>query len=79
MRKLARLKLHLVEVSLDMLQLIWEEPLAQELRHSSTDELLAKYLQSMSDFTAIGLVTDLEALGPTWAVMLLGGAVMLPL
>lgn len=69
MRKLARLKLNLVEVSLDMLQLIWEEPLEQELRHSSTDELLAKYLQSMSDFTAIGLVTDLESLRPTWAVM----------
>ncbi|KAM7074050.1 cilia- and flagella-associated protein 46 isoform 1-T1 [Molossus nigricans] len=55
MRKLARLKLNLVEVSLDMMQLIWEEDLEQELRHSSTDKLLARYLQSTSDFTAVGL------------------------
>ncbi|XP_016061813.1 PREDICTED: cilia- and flagella-associated protein 46 [Miniopterus natalensis] len=55
MRKLARLKLSLVEVSLDMLQLSWEEPQERELRQDSMGKLLADYLQSMSDFTATGL------------------------
>ncbi|KAF6107967.1 cilia and flagella associated protein 46 [Phyllostomus discolor] len=51
MRKLARLKLTLVEVSLDTLQLVPERPLEQ----GSLDKLLADYLHSSSDYTATGL------------------------
>uniref|UniRef100_I3N1T0 Cilia and flagella associated protein 46 n=1 Tax=Ictidomys tridecemlineatus TaxID=43179 RepID=I3N1T0_ICTTR len=55
MRKLARHKLSLVEVSLDMLQLMWEEGLEQ-LEPRSLEKLLETYLQSTSDYTS----TDLQ-------------------
>ncbi|ELK36789.1 hypothetical protein MDA_GLEAN10021259 [Myotis davidii] len=54
-RKLAHLRLNLVEVYLDMFQLIWEEPLERELRQDSMEKLLADYLQSVSDLTTTGL------------------------
>ncbi|XP_059517976.1 cilia- and flagella-associated protein 46 [Myotis daubentonii] len=54
-RKLAHLKLDLVDVYLDMFQLIWEEPLEHELRQDSMEKLLADYLQSVSDLTTTGL------------------------
>lgn len=59
MRKLARLKLTLVEVALDTLQLVREQPLEQ----GSLDKLLADYLHSSSDYTATGLVTRRAGLG----------------
>lgn len=55
-RKLAHLKLDLVDVYLDLFQLIWEEPLERELRQDSMEKLLADYLRSVSDLTATGLV-----------------------
>lgn len=55
-RKLAHLKLNLVDVYLDMFQLIWEEPLERELRQDSMEKLLADYLRSVSDLTPTGLV-----------------------
>ncbi|KAM5140139.1 cilia- and flagella-associated protein 46 [Callospermophilus lateralis] len=54
MRKLARHKLSLVEVSLDMLQLMWEEGL-ERLEPQSPEKLLETYLQSTSDYTSTGL------------------------
>lgn len=63
-RKLAHLKLDLVDVYLDMFQLIWEEPLEREMRQDSMEKLLADYLQSVSDFTATGLVRTRRRLGP---------------
>lgn len=56
-RRLAHLKLSLVEVCLDMLQLMWEETLERQLEQRSVDKLLADYLQSPSDYTSVGLVT----------------------
>lgn len=64
MRKLAHLRLHLAEVSLDMLQLMWAEALARQLEQSSVDKLLADYLQSTRDYTSVGLVTVPKT---TWA------------
>ncbi|KAM5241604.1 cilia- and flagella-associated protein 46 isoform 3-T3 [Hipposideros larvatus] len=55
MRKLAHVKLSLVEVCLDTAQLAWQESLEQRLEQSSADKLLAAYLQSMSDYTPLGL------------------------
>ncbi|KAF6317002.1 cilia and flagella associated protein 46 [Rhinolophus ferrumequinum] len=55
MRKLAHVKLSLVEVCLDTLQLTWQESLKQQLEQSSADKLLAAYLQSTSDYTPLGL------------------------
>nr|XP_023417215.1 cilia- and flagella-associated protein 46 isoform X2 [Cavia porcellus] len=55
MRRLARLKLGLVETCLDMLQLIWEQALEQRLEQGSLERLLAYYLHSTSDYTAIQL------------------------
>lgn len=63
MRRLAQLRLHLVQVSLDLQQLVWEEALARELEQSSMEKLLADYLQSASDNTSVGLVTVPEARG----------------
>lgn len=60
-RKLAHLKLNLVDVYLDMFQLIWEEPLEHELRQDSMEKLLADYLQSVSDLTTTGLVMTAAA------------------
>ncbi|XP_070288236.1 cilia- and flagella-associated protein 46 isoform X2 [Myotis yumanensis] len=54
-RKLAHLKLNLVDVYLDMFQRVWEEPLERELRQDSMEKLLADYLQSVSDLTTSGL------------------------
>lgn len=56
MRKLAHVKLSLVEVCLDTAQLTWQESLEQRLEQSSADKLLAAYLHSMSDYTPLGLV-----------------------
>ncbi|KAM8780319.1 LOW QUALITY PROTEIN: cilia- and flagella-associated protein 46 [Rhynchonycteris naso] len=55
MRKLAHLKLNLVEMCLDMLQLVWEEPPEGQLQQDSADKLLADYLQSLSEYTSVGL------------------------
>ncbi|XP_059947631.1 cilia- and flagella-associated protein 46 [Mesoplodon densirostris] len=55
MRRLAHLKLSLVEVCLDTLQLMWEETLERQLEQGSVDKLLADYLQSPSDYTCVGL------------------------
>uniref|UniRef100_A0A2K5ZBY5 Cilia and flagella associated protein 46 n=1 Tax=Mandrillus leucophaeus TaxID=9568 RepID=A0A2K5ZBY5_MANLE len=55
MRKLARLKLSLVEMALDMLQFIWEEARGQQSGQGSLEKLLADYLQNTSDCTSIGL------------------------
>ncbi|KAK2099302.1 hypothetical protein P7K49_024753 [Saguinus oedipus] len=56
MRKLARLKLGLVEMALGMLQFIWEEAHGQQSEQGSLEKLLAEYLQNTSDYTSIGLV-----------------------
>lgn len=57
MRKLARLKLSLVEACLDTLQLAWQDSLERLREQDSLDKLLADYLQSISDYTPVGLVT----------------------
>lgn len=64
MRKLAQVKLSLVEVCLDTLQLTWQESLKQQLEQSSADKLLAAYLQSTSDYTPLGLVISGTRTGP---------------
>lgn len=56
MRRLASLKLRLVEVSLDMLQLTWEKALERQLEQGSLDKLLADYLHCDGDYTCIDLV-----------------------
>ncbi|OWK07624.1 hypothetical protein Celaphus_00008804 [Cervus elaphus hippelaphus] len=55
MRKLRYLKLSLVEGCLDTLQLTWEDARRRQLEQSSTDKLLSDFLQSPSDYTAVGL------------------------
>nr|XP_058910979.1 cilia- and flagella-associated protein 46 [Kogia breviceps] len=55
MRRLAHLKLSLVEVSLDALQLMWGETLEQRLARGSVDKLLADCLQSPGDYACVGL------------------------
>ncbi|XP_007935070.1 cilia- and flagella-associated protein 46 [Orycteropus afer afer] len=55
MRRLATLKLHLAEVSLDMLQLLWEETLEQHLEQGSMGKLLQEYLQDTRDYSCVGL------------------------
>lgn len=64
MRKLAHVKLSLVEVCLDTLQLTWQESLKRQLEQSSADKLLAAYLQSTSDYTPLGLVISGMRTGP---------------
>ncbi|XP_045438178.1 cilia- and flagella-associated protein 46 [Pipistrellus kuhlii] len=54
-RRLAHLKLKLVDVYLDMFQFLWEEPLEHDLRQDSMEKLLADYLRSVSDLSATGL------------------------
>ncbi|XP_047559332.1 cilia- and flagella-associated protein 46 isoform X1 [Lutra lutra] len=54
-RKLAGLRLHLAEASLDLLQLTWAEAQARRLGQGSADRLLADYLQSLSDVTSVDL------------------------
>ncbi|XP_058291853.1 cilia- and flagella-associated protein 46 isoform X5 [Hylobates moloch] len=56
MRKLAHLKLGLVEMALDMLRFIWEEAHGQQSEQGSLEKLLADYLQNTSDYTSVGLV-----------------------
>lgn len=56
-RRLAQLRLHLAEVSLDLLELIWAEALARQFEQSPVEKLLLSYLQSVSDHTSVGLVT----------------------
>lgn len=63
-RKLAGLRLRLAEASLDLLQLTWAEAQARRLEQGSADQLLADYLQSLSDSTSVGLVTGPRASGP---------------
>uniref|UniRef100_G1QN87 Cilia and flagella associated protein 46 n=1 Tax=Nomascus leucogenys TaxID=61853 RepID=G1QN87_NOMLE len=55
MRKLAHLKLGLVEMALDMLRFIWEEARGQQSEQGSLEKLLADYLQNTSDYTSVGL------------------------
>ncbi|XP_045665368.1 cilia- and flagella-associated protein 46 isoform X2 [Ursus americanus] len=55
MRKLARLRLRLVQASLDTLQLVWAEAQARRQERGSRDKLLADYLHSLSDYTSVGL------------------------
>ncbi|XP_070326623.1 cilia- and flagella-associated protein 46 isoform X5 [Odocoileus virginianus] len=55
MRKLRYLMLSLVEGCLDTLQLTWEDARRRQLEQSSTDKLLSDFLQSPSDYTAVGL------------------------
>ena len=57
MRKLRHLRLSLVEGCLDTLRLTWEDARRRQLEQSSTDKLLSDFLQSPSDYTAVGLVT----------------------
>ncbi|XP_044924407.1 cilia- and flagella-associated protein 46 isoform X2 [Mustela putorius furo] len=54
-RKLARLRLHLAEASLDLLQLMWAEAQARRRGQGSADRLLADYLHSLSDITSVDL------------------------
>ncbi|XP_025774064.1 cilia- and flagella-associated protein 46 [Puma concolor] len=54
-RRLAQLRLHLAEVSLDLLELIWAEALARQFEQSPVEKLLLSYLQSVSDHTSVGL------------------------
>ena len=58
MRRLRHLRLSLVEGCLDTLQLTWEDARQRQLEQSSTDKLLSDFLQSPSDYTAVGLVTS---------------------
>ncbi|XP_027384272.1 cilia- and flagella-associated protein 46 isoform X3 [Bos indicus x Bos taurus] len=55
MRRLRHLRLSLVEGCLDTLQLTWEDARQRQLEQSSTDKLLSDFLQSPSDYTAVGL------------------------
>uniref|UniRef100_A0A2K6L4M5 Cilia and flagella associated protein 46 n=1 Tax=Rhinopithecus bieti TaxID=61621 RepID=A0A2K6L4M5_RHIBE len=55
MRKVARLKLSLVEMALDLLRFIWEEARGQQSGQGSLEKLLADYLQNTSDYTSVGL------------------------
>lgn len=64
MRKLARLRLRLVQASLDTLQLVWAEAQARRQERGSRDKLLADYLHSLSDYTSVGLVTAPGRSGP---------------
>ncbi|XP_073934125.1 cilia- and flagella-associated protein 46 isoform X3 [Castor canadensis] len=55
MRRLADLKLRLVEESLDLMQFMWKEMLVHRLEQPSLEKLLEEFLQSDSDYTAVGL------------------------
>lgn len=57
MRRLADLKLRLVEESLDLMQFMWKEMLVHRLEQPSLEKLLEEFLQSDSDYTAVGLVS----------------------
>ena len=64
MRRLRHLRLSLVEGCLDTLQLTWEDARQRQLEQSSTDKLLSDFLQSPSDYTAVGLVTSPDTRWP---------------
>ncbi|KAL0616897.1 Cilia- and flagella-associated protein 46 [Plecturocebus cupreus] len=55
MRKLARLKLGLVDMALGLLQSIWEEAPGQQHEQGSLEKLLAQCLQNTGDDTSVGL------------------------
>ncbi|XP_021083734.1 cilia- and flagella-associated protein 46 isoform X2 [Mesocricetus auratus] len=55
MRRLARLKLRLVETCVDMQQLVCKEALELQLEQGSFEKLLADFLQNTSDYSSIGL------------------------
>ncbi|XP_011370907.1 cilia- and flagella-associated protein 46, partial [Pteropus vampyrus] len=55
MRKLAHLKLSLMDVVLGMLQLSWQETRERQLRMGSLEKLLARHLQSPSDHSSVSL------------------------
>lgn len=61
MRKLAHLKLSLMDVVLGMLQLSWQETRERQLRMGSLEKLLARHLQSPSDHSSVSLVTPRPA------------------
>ena len=65
MRRLRHLRLSLVEGCLDTLQLTWEDARQRQLEQSSTDKLLSDFLQSPSDYTAVGLVMSPDTRWPT--------------
>uniref|UniRef100_A0A8C6QI67 Cilia and flagella associated protein 46 n=1 Tax=Nannospalax galili TaxID=1026970 RepID=A0A8C6QI67_NANGA len=77
MRRLARLKLCLAEMCLDMVQLVCKEALDLQLEQDSLEKLLADFLQNTGDYSSIGLqwftlkrtlphmvLTQLESLQP---------------
>ncbi|XP_038168284.1 cilia- and flagella-associated protein 46 [Arvicola amphibius] len=55
MRRLARLKLRLIETCLDMQQLICKEALELQLEQGSFEKLLADFLHNTSDYSFIDL------------------------
>lgn len=56
MRRLARLKLSLVETCLELLQIVCKETLELQMEQNSFEKLLADFLQNTSDYSSIGLV-----------------------
>lgn len=57
MRRLARLKLRLVETCLDMQRLICKEALELQMEQGSFEKLLADFLHNTGDYSSINLVT----------------------
>lgn len=55
MRRLARLKLSLVETCLELLQIVCKETLELQMEQNSFEKLLADFLQNTSDYSSIGL------------------------
>ncbi|XP_076982551.1 cilia- and flagella-associated protein 46 isoform X2 [Tamandua tetradactyla] len=55
LRRLAGLRLDLVELCLDMLELVLGETLQQWSEQGSLDKLLADYLQDAGDYSSVGL------------------------
>lgn len=56
MRNLVHLKLGFVELSLDLLQLLWQEARAWQLEQSSMGKVLAEYLRSIQEPSACRVV-----------------------
>lgn len=56
MRNLVHLKLGFVELSLDLLQLLWQEDRAWQLEQSSMGKVLAEYLRSIQEPSACRVV-----------------------
>ncbi|KAK7804542.1 hypothetical protein U0070_002599 [Myodes glareolus] len=55
MRRLAHLKLRLIETCLDMQQLICKEALELQMEQGSFEKLLAGFLHNTSDYSSIDL------------------------